>query len=229
MSRLEWVLGILLVLLLLIVVGVSAMLWFRPEVPTLDENAAANATAVAAREEGAASTPVVEGRTARLAFVPAQNEARQWQEDAVLVQAQATWPRNTGADTLQAGAASWSYTFYSPEAGRTALIVVRDEQASLLSESANKVAEPLANVTGWNVDSQQALTQFLEAGGSAFMRDARTTTAIMELSLANENQRPEWFMSLFANRSGRSFNMRLDASTGDVIEVERLPQEEASP
>lgn len=226
MSRLEWVLGILLVLLLLIVVGISAMLWFRPEVPTLDENAAANATAVAARD--GASTPGAPGRTARIAYVAAQQAGRQWQEDAVLVRAEATWPRDTGVEDLQVGAANWAYTFYSPAAGRTALVTVQDGEASLLSESEGKVNQPLANVTGWNVDSQQALTQFLEAGGSAFMREARTTTAIMELSLANENQRPEWFMSLFANRSGRSFNMRLDASTGEVLEVERLPQE-ASP
>lgn len=218
MNRLEWILGILLVVMLLIVVGISVLLWRRPDLPGIaDGSTAANVES----ETTDISTRLK--HTAQLSYAAAQRIALDWHNDAVLFDATATWPSGATETELRSGVADWGYTFYSPDGGATTLVTVRDGEASQLSESPYSSSTPLADLGGWNLDSQTAIDIFLKEGGAEFMRDERPTTLIVKLTTDNPGGRLEWFLSLFAEASGRAFNMRIDATTGEILSVETVP------
>lgn len=217
MSRLEWILGILLVLLLLVVVGLSAMLWRRPSLPELP-----GGTAVA---QPPAPTSVYPGKTALLAYALAQRQAATWQSDAMLLGATATWRQGISESSLRQGAESWGYSFYSPSSGGTALVTVVGEQTNLsVGADPFTPAYPLAQAGGWVLDSQAAVGIFLDGGGTQFLSQATGVTMIMQLNTSTADGRVEWLLSLFASGDGRSLTMRLDATSGNVLEVTPLPE-----
>lgn len=218
MNRLEWVLGILLVVLLLVVIGVSALLWLQPRATDVPEGYV-QTTAVSGAV-GAAPTSAVPGKTAKIAYAIAQRGVVDWYADAVLLDASTTWPQGATETDLRTGAANWGYTFYSPDAGTAALVTVTGDTAKRVSENPySPPASTIADAGAWLLDSQQAVQIFLDNGGAAFMRDNGTTTMIMQLTTSNPGGRLEWFVSLFGNENGRSFSMRIDATSGEVLET----------
>ncbi len=218
MSRLEWILGITLVLLLGIVIVLSLLFWFQPEAPSvsLEPN---SATIIAAGADDIAPTSTYAGQTARVAFASAQTIAAAWQEDATLLSATATWPQGRDAQELLSGETTWGFTFYSPATSAVTLISVIDGQATLVSESAGRTMPQPVDVAGWQLDSPDAMKQFLEEQGESFMASAGVTTLTMMLSTGNENHRIEWLVSLFANQTGGSLTMRIDATSGEILEI----------
>lgn len=221
MNRLEWILGIVLVVLLLVVGALSLTLWFRNDrTPVAAPASAANsATIIAQRADDIAPTPAYDGRSAIVAFAAAQNQALAWQPDAQLLNAQATWPQGATADYLRQGAESWGFTFYAPAAGRIALFSVVEDQVSLLSESDHQQTDPLLSVSGWNLDSPDAVRIFLAEGGNAFLAEQGVVTMTMALlaSDGEENGRLEWQVALFSLQTGQAFTMLIDATSGEVL------------
>ncbi len=217
MNRLEWVLGILLVVLLLVVVGISAFLWLQPRTATLPEGY--EQTTVVARPAGAvAPTSVYEGKTALVGYAAAQGAISDWHDDAALLNANATWPMGTSEADLRNGDTTWGFTFFSPSAGKAALVTVTGDLAQRISESSYAPPVPPADVGGWQLDSRAAVERMLDEGGSDFLQSAGATTMVMQLTTGNENGRIEWFMSLISE-NGRSLNMRIDATSGEILEV----------
>lgn len=221
MNRLEWILGIILVVLLLVVGALSLTFWFRNDRTAVSPpNTAANsATIIAQRANVIAPTPEYDGRSAITAFAAAQLQAQAWQPDAQLLTSQATWPQGATADYLQQGTESWGFTFYAPAAQRIALFSVVEDEVSLVSEREHVHTEPLLSVSGWNLDSQDAIRLFLAGGGRAFMADEGVVTMTMALlaSDAEENGRLEWQIALFSLQTGNAFTMRLDATSGEIL------------
>ncbi|MCA9933537.1 MAG: hypothetical protein H6662_03770 [Ardenticatenaceae bacterium] len=215
MSRLEWVLGILLVVLLLMVLGLSAVLWFRPDEPELPEGLPPTAVSQPI------ATSVYQEKTAKVGYASAQRGVQDWYDDAVLLDATATWPEGVTETTLRAGEANWAYTFYSAANSAVTLVTVRGDEASRISESPYVVSDSVADVESWNVDSQEAVDLFLNEGGAQFLRDEGPSAMVMKLTTTNG--RMEWFLSLFANRNGRSYSMFIDATSGAVVAVEEVP------
>ncbi|MCA9969524.1 MAG: hypothetical protein KC425_04870 [Anaerolineales bacterium] len=214
MSRLEWILGILLVVLLLVVIGISAFIWLQPRAPEVADVPTAVSAPI-----GPAATPIYAGKTARVGFAAAQQALTGWQTDAVLLDATATWPTGATEADVRAGSATWGYTFYSPGTARVALITVLGDKAQLVSESEYQAPTTPASIGAWVIDSEQAVDIFLNAGGAAFMRDNGVTTLIMQLTTSSADGRVIWLASLFGEENGRSFTMRIDATSGDVIET----------
>ena len=215
MNRLEWVLGILLVALLLIVVGLSALLWFKPSLPQMGRDVP-SAGAIA-------PTSVFAGQTAKLGYTAAQKGLGEWYNDALLLSATATWPQGADEATIRSGAESWAYTFYSPENGKTALVTVTEGEAKLLSEGDYNGSVPISDVGGWNLDSEDAVRIFMDEGGAAFLSSAGPTTMVVKLTMSNDNGRIEWFVSLIDTTNGDFLNMRIDANSGEVLEIQQLP------
>src|SRR5688500_7618279 len=106
MSRLEWILGGILAVLVLALAIILAFFWLRPE--------------------GNVNNPITSAVTARESYTLAETAARQWAADALLVNARATWPPES---TLRPDEVSWDFIFYSPAQSATALVAVRDNQA----------------------------------------------------------------------------------------------------
>ncbi|HEX6386026.1 MAG TPA: hypothetical protein VF177_15255 [Anaerolineae bacterium] len=220
MSRLEWILGILLVVLLGVVVVLSLLFWFQPRPRTASAPAAGSAAVIADRADEVAPTPAFEGRTAHVAFAAAQRVAREWQEDAQLLNGSATWPQGANSQELLGGASSWSFTFYSVSAGRVAAISVVEDEASLVSEAPHEQETPPLEVGGWNLDSHEVVEIVLNEGGTAFINDEEITVLTMALSADNADQdgRMKWLASLFAPQNGRSLTVRIDATSGEILE-----------
>jgi hypothetical protein len=218
MSRLEWVLGIALVVLLGIVIVLSLLFWFQPEAPSVSLSPN-SATIIAAGADDIAPTSTFTGQTARVAFASAQTIATAWRDDAALLSATATWPQGRQTQELLGGETTWGFTFYSPGAGALALISVIEGQATLISETASKAPSRPLDVAGWQLDSPDAVKQFLEEQGESFMASAGVTTLTMMLSTDNQNDRIEWLVSLYATQTGGSLTMRIDATSGEILEI----------
>jgi len=210
----------LLVVLLAVVVVLSLLFWFRPQTRTAGGPAGNSATVVAARAAEVEPTPAFEGQTAQVAYAAAQQAANAWQSDAQLLSASATWPQGAGADELLDGASSWGFTFYAPAAGRVAVISVVDNEASVVSEGPHQPETPPLDASGWNVDSREIVETALSEGGRAFIDAEGVTVLTMALSADNAGQdgRIEWLASLIAPQSGRTLILRIDATSGEVLE-----------
>ncbi len=218
MNKLEWILGIVLVVLLVVVVVFSLIIWFRPDDEAIIDAQPNSATTIARNANQIAPTSVFEGQTAKIAFAAAQQEASNWQADATLLTATATWPQGATTNDLLAGETTWNYTFYSPQAQKVALISVIENQASLVSNNDTTLAQLPLGTNGWQLDSTEVVQIFLAQGGAQFLETNGVATMTMNLSTSNENGRIEWFISLFGDQTLNSIFMRLDANTGEILE-----------
>lgn len=223
MNRLEWILGIILVVLLLVVGALSLTFWFRNDrTPVSAPVAAVNsATTIAQRADDIAPTPDYNGRSAIIAFAAAQNSALDWQPDAQLLSAQATWPQGATADYLQQGTESWGFTFYAPGVQKIAIFSVVEDNVNLVTEGDHQQTAPLLSASGWNLDSNEAVDIFLAEGGNAFLNEKGVATLTMSLK-ANDveaNGRLEWQIALFSTQTGQTFSMLLDATSGEVLAI----------
>jgi hypothetical protein len=219
MNRLEWVLGIMLALLLVVVAVLALMFWFRSDKPGAAAVPANAATEVAFYADKVEPTPVFTGQTAQMAFVAAQRTAVSWQPDAVLLNATATWPQGASEADLRQGETTWGFTFYSPSAASMALFSVIDNEASLVMQSAMPQPDQLLDTSGWNLDSSDAIDRMLQEGGAAFINEEGVTALTMTLMMGGDNGRILWLIQLSATQSLRTLTMSLDATSGEVLEV----------
>ncbi|RMD49398.1 MAG: hypothetical protein D6835_05400 [Candidatus Thermofonsia bacterium] len=218
LTRIEWILGILLVVLLGVVVLLAVLLWIQPSAP---ETAASfnSATFVAQRADDIAPTPDTPGQTARIAYAAAVNTAVAWQPDAVLLNATGTWPQGSSELLIRNGQTTWGFTFYSPSRQEAATISVIDGEATLVTTAPFALAQTPVAATSWQLDSVDALDIYLQNGGSQFLQQEQITILTMYLNAdnANRNGRIEWLISLLAPQTGHSLDMIIDANTGDIV------------
>lgn len=209
MNRFEWILGGLLVLLLVIVAGLAFTLWFRPASPDLALQPAQGA--------------LTGGQTALSALAAANNQAQVWQPDAQLLKATTTWTAQDGR-AYTSGAASWAFTYYSPADTAVAQITVVENTPSppLVSE-ADVPLTPMDISGGWKIDSPTAVGQLLDNGGADFLSRRQDTSITMTLDTISGNGRMEWLVSLFDEQSDDFIAVRLDATSGEVLEVVQKP------
>lgn len=224
MNRLEWILGILLVLLLIVVAVLSVLFWFQPEAPVA-QGPSQSATIIAQRAAQIEPTPDLVGQTAVVAYAAAQQRAAAWQPDAELLNATATWPQGASADALLSGQTTWGFTFFSPTAREVASISVVENEATFVSSAAAPEMERPLSTSAWNVDSDDAIQILLREGGANFLQSEDVTVLTMGLLADNQNQadRLEWIVSLISTINDRALQLRLNATTGEVIDVQELP------
>lgn len=99
----------------------------------------------------------------------AEAAARQWQTDVQLVSVEATW--NTTAIDKVGNPTPWTFRFYSPSAERTYFVIALPDgrinaRQHFLPEPDSP---PLVPVPRWTVDSNQAISVWLNAGGGRFL------------------------------------------------------------
>lgn len=215
MNKLERILATFLGILLLTVVTLALLLWQRPGIGAPPPLPVVDAAV--------APTPAIERSTALLAHSSAQVEALAWQPDARLVQAEATWTQGASDEDLLNGKATWNFTFDSPAAGAFVIISVIENEARLIAENSSTQEISVREVSGWQIDSPEAVARMMQEGGEAFLRNAGTTTMTASLSTARAEDRIEWFVSLISMYTGDSFNARIDATSGDVVAIETTP------
>lgn len=212
MKRAEWFLGVLLVVLLIAVAVLSLTFWFQ--------SGNSNNTAVTVSNKALIEpTSIYKEFTAMTAFSLSEPEAESWQNDAQLIKVTATWTQGADRNDLSSGNQTWNFTYYSANQSAISNLTVLEDKPSFLSERVvNKPLSP-AVTSGWRVDSAEAVRVFLAGGGDTFLTNQGIATLIMTLTTDNENGRIEWFLSLFAEESGNAFTMRIDATSGEILET----------
>jgi hypothetical protein len=170
------------------------------------------AAAEAALGRSALLTEATKPFDAEAGYVSAQAVARGWAGDATLVQAQVT----LAADELQLTAAPWSYVFYSPKRNATALLVAAPGRTDLLSTRPSSDPVPVVEPASWQMDSTEALEQFLARGGALFLDAYPEATLTLSLTAAGRPA-PTWQGRLVDDSSGSVFHLNFDAATGALV------------
>ncbi len=225
MNRLEWILGVMLVVLLIVVVVLSLLFWFRSDDGQTVTQSNNSATTIAQIADDVEPTSPFEGQTAKFAFVAARRAATDWQADAQLLNATATWPQGATADELLTGETTWGFTFYSPDTGNSVTLSVVENNAQIITQgSVNNAYTPL-DITGWNVDSDEAIRELLNNGGAQFINDEGITILTMALLADNFNNsnQIEWLISLISTQNGRIMDLRINAHSGEIVELIQTP------
>ncbi len=226
MNRLEWVLGILLVILLGVVVVLSLLFWFRPDEDTNNSAESGNLSTRIAQQAGEiAPTSVYEGQSAKIAYVAAHRAAVAWQPDAQLLNASTTWPQGTRVNTLLTGESIWEFVFYSPETATSASFSVIEDNVQLIGSSHVERPYTPLDINGWEINSGEAIQQLLEGGGFELIRDEGITVLTMALLADNQYQtgQLEWIITLISTQNGRVLDMRINAHNGELLELTTLP------
>ncbi|HUM71751.1 MAG TPA: hypothetical protein PLK31_23235, partial [Chloroflexota bacterium] len=163
--------------------------------------------------------------TSLMAYGRAQGAAAAWQPDARLLNTQASWPQVNNAQELRHGKTTWGFTFYSPGAQEIAVISVVEDTARVVSQGPYQQTGNLLNASGWNLDSQEAVATLLSAGGSQFLGETGVASLTMMLTMddSDGNGRMEWQLTLIAPQHGRGLKMRIDATSGEILENKTVP------
>ena len=106
--------------------------------------------------------------SARNQYVQAEGAARDWQPDATLVSAAASWSF-VGLDDFSKPI-DWTFQFYSSTTGRVYTINVDQTGITPIRETLSPYALPVIDVEHWQVDSYQAVNAWLNRGGGAFLK-----------------------------------------------------------
>ncbi len=212
MTRLEKLLVLILGILVLVVGGTMLLLWMQPD-PDAIPVASGNASAPSA-VQGAS--------TAHFAYATAIEAVKAWQTDAQLVNATATWPRGAQEADLEPGRATWNFTYFSPASGALTQASVLGDQVTLYETGTSAETPSLLGIGQWQQDSDSAVATFLDNGGREFLRQNGLTTLTLSLDMRADAGRAVWIAALFANSTGRSLTMQIDAASGDILSTEQM-------
>jgi hypothetical protein len=182
---------------------------------------AESTTTIVERTDDIAPTSVFEGRTATDAYLTAKSRAMTWKEDAMLYSASATWSQGADQQEMLGGVTGWGFTFYSSVASSIALFSVVGDEATLVTEGNVAQQQQPLNASEWKLDSQDALQRFLEEGGTSFMEAEGVIILTMLLTSNSESSGIEWRVSLFATQTQKTLTMRIDATSGVILDVQQ--------
>ena len=208
MNRTEWIIGIVAGILITgIVIAFLIFVTRRTDVvEPMDHVAAVRASDFA-------------GTTSMQAYELVKEKAAQWQPDALLIKVNTTWPQGTTREDLLSGARSWNLGFYSPNTSSAANIEVLHDQAKLVNEFDLKQSVSPEEVSQWRIDSTVAIYRLLDEGGDNFLDENGISTLTMSLTNDEQSDRLEWLLLLLGTQASNTLIMRLDASTGEVLET----------
>lgn len=140
--------------------------------------------------------------------------ARSWQADVQVVGATTSW-RLAGGDTLTLHRPAWSFSFYSPAAGRVQVVTV-DHGGAQAGPLQSVGTGPLEVAPDWSLDSDELLLTFLGHGGEAFLGAHPGANIHLQLQ-AEEPGRSVWYITAIDPVSRQSMLVGVDARTRQVV------------
>ncbi len=144
----------------------------------------------------------------------ADQAARTWQGDALLAAATASWSF-AQIEHLEA-ANDWTLQFYSPSTQQIQVLTASEEQVLPIVSSLSPYELSTVEMEEWRVDSHQALSTWLNAGGAAFLDRYSIVDISARLGFSKE-KRLEWSVVGVVRDSQTFHQVRIDATSGDVI------------
>ena len=199
-ERLEAVAGIVLASLGVLLVAVLLWRYVAPPSP----------------EEPSVAVPEAEpGIGMWDAYERAAAAAQTGAEDARLVSASAQW-QEPDEEELLAGAATWSFLFYSAASSSVLDVVVGDEAATLVNRTQVLSPPALMQENALRAGPRDPLLIFLAYGGSAFLEERPSATVDLHLG-AGDGAEAVWSANAIDVEQGRSVSVVIDAETHDVV------------
>jgi hypothetical protein len=161
-------------------------------------------------------------RSARAAWDLAQQEAKAWTEGAQLTRAEATWSAPS-TDGLRSGASTWAFTFVHPRTQQELLVAVSAGGPERVRVGPGQPAARPVAPSQWRVDSSRALGIFLDQGGRGFLDQHPGSDVRVSLLVLQGGSAPVWLVSGIAPSATAVQTMTLDAATGSVLNMQRVP------
>jgi hypothetical protein len=112
-----------------------------------------------------------------------------WQPDAALVSAAASWSF-VALDDLS-GPTDWTFQFYSASTQRAYVVNVAEQAVTPIHETLVPYSQSAIAIDRWQVDSHQALNEWLNRGGGAFLKRHPVVDVSIRLARA-EGTDPTW-------------------------------------
>jgi hypothetical protein len=137
-------------------------------------------------------TPPPSEISAKSSYPLALEKAKSWREDAQLVACRGTWEQT--AVNLVGQPAQWDYRFYSAQAKTLFFVTVTPDGQVAGTQHMRSLARPPSPIVveSWQVDSPAALTNWLNAGGGAFLGSRPGIEVAAQLSVRQAGDDPQW-------------------------------------
>ena len=162
------------------------------------------------------SSPTEGPLTAREAYALALSEARNWQDDAQLVSATASWA-NVGSEEQLAEDVAWGFTFVSQQSAETQILSVTRVGAERAREMRSTSTTRTADVASWDVDSPEVVSLLLEHGGRDFLSQHPGATISLRLGPEEDSSRLVWLAIGIQSADKSTMVLEVDASTGELL------------
>jgi hypothetical protein len=154
--------------------------------------------------------------TARDTYPAAMAEAQSWQPEAQLVSATASWANVEAEEDLEE-AATWGFSFLSPETRQVRVVsVTKDGAQHAHTEDATAKTRAI-DVTAWQVDSKQLLSLFLDNGGRDFLNRHPGATITLRVGLEADGDKLVWYAMGIHSADRATIVVGVDATTGELL------------
>ncbi len=130
--------------------------------------------------------------SAKSTYPLALEKAKSWRGDAELVACRGTWEQT--AVNLVGQPVQWDYRFYSAQAKTLFFVTVTPDGQVAGTQHMRSLARAPSFVTieSWQVDSPAALTNWLNAGGGAYLGSRPGIEVSAQLSVRQAGTDPQW-------------------------------------
>jgi hypothetical protein len=148
------------------------------------------------------------------AFEKAEATARNWQADAQITGATTSWQVASG-DQLTLQRADWSFSFFSPAAGRVQLVTVDNQGAQATRQQPARM-EPKPVMPDWTLDSDDLLLTFLGRGGQDFINAHPRANIHLQLK-SDDAGNAIWYVTAVDPVGRQTFNLEIDANSREIV------------
>jgi hypothetical protein len=153
--------------------------------------------------------------SARGYYPRADQAARTWQGDALLVSATASWSF-ARIDALD-DPVDWTFQFYSPGTRQLYVVNVGETAVASIMSTLSPYELPTVSIDRWRLDSYEALSTWLNHGGANFLNRYSVVDVSARLRHA-EDGRLEWSVVGMVGDSQTFHLVRIDVASGEVID-----------
>ena len=154
-------------------------------------------------------------QSARNLYALADQAARSWQKDARLVSASASW-LFVKVDDFSAPT-NWTFQFFSPRTQKLYVVSASEAQVTVIRDTLSPYVLPAAPVGEWQLDSNQALSIWLNNGGGDFLAKHPIVDVSAMLQPPEEGGL-EWVVIGTVRDSQAVHLVRIDARSGALLQ-----------
>lgn len=155
--------------------------------------------------------------TAKAAYLEALAAAQDWQNDVELVAISAHWPE--AAPQTLASTEAWDFRFYSSTQQRAFFALARANQPAVGRAHLYKqqLAPTLIDPTEWEIDSNEAISIWLNNGGGKFLETYAGSSVELLLRELPDQKNLVWEIISVSPDQSQLFYLTINARDGSIL------------